>query len=66
MQCKCEPVAAALVAAELGGDGNQGGSEEWEVVEGAEQGGARGTWEKPLRGHCFKNLTFVVIEKVKV
>ena len=55
MQCKCVPVAAALVTAELRGGGEQGGAEECGGVEGG--GGARGPGgpkEKPLRGHCFK------------
>ena len=33
---------------------------------GGGQGGARDKREKPLRGHLFKTITFVVILKVKV
>ena len=51
MQCKCVPVAAALVTAELGGGGEQGGAEECGGEEGT--GGARGLREKTPEGAVF-------------
>ena len=51
VQSKCVPVTAALVTAELWGEGEQGGAEECGGEEGT--GGARGLWEKTPEGAVF-------------